>query len=427
MSILNLAKDTWRRSSVQDRVSGLSLIAAMILYGGASSSTPENIGAAEALIASLLVVAVGPASFIRAITPARGTKNDAPVYVRAHFVLMLFLPSAIGLVFNGNTTGDYIRDIIPFLYMSLPILLVWKASKNPEIWLRYLIASLLIPGVLFAYRHFQEAGAAIQDVGTMQISGGGSYFPMDPSVLFTATFGFSFGTVLLLTGVRHAISGSSFLLLGTLPYLSLLAIVVRAQIAMVVAALGATLMLTLKSNGAKGLVLFSAVIFIISLTQYDTIYRILLSAYELALAKHESVGLSGRDLELRAVINNADTASLILFGEGWGGLILNPTGRTAGYWRWVHNYFAYAFFKGGVIGLVSWTLYAGWIISALLQTLKNIHPMKAALLFAVSAPIALNLTLEPGFKMLSFGLVMTIAVLLSTKPSQHQPKLATPQ
>ncbi len=396
------------------------LSATLIIYAFFSSSTPDNIGIAEIAMGGLLIFFVGLRGVIE---PAGGflfiRKKEVPNYIYFVFQLLFYILTIYGLIFNHNTLDNYVRDIIPFIYLFLPLFFLPNMRAQPDYWLHLLVYLISLVGVSYSIRFFLIDPETVYRIGRTVVFGDLNYFPMDPAVIFTATFLLTIGIHKIVNG--SLISGSLHLVGGTIAYMSIIAILARAQIALVLIAILINLFLLFGRR-----MLFSSLIFMIVVGGVGYFGRdFFADVYGLIMQKFISVGLSSRDLEVMAVIDNGLGSNwTFFFGEGWGGLIANPI---TGYFqtRFVHNFLAYSFFKGGIIGLLLIVVYVFWFIRIYIESLNLLtiaSHMTTGIMLASFNVIIINIIFEGGYKMFSFGLILC-ALILSHQVSKSTQRI----
>lgn len=391
------------------------------IYAFLSSSTPEEFGLPEAVMGLLLLGFVGARGAMLSMGGFLAKRQKGvPSVAYWSFLALALVPSVWGVLVLGNQLSDYIRDVIPLLYLFLPIFFVPQMINHREAWQRLCIAALCVIGIAYSVRHFMSDAVGVAGLGQEIIFGDKNYFPMDPAVLFAATFLLASGLVKLTDG--KWMQGTLRLMLGTVAFASLVGVLVRAQIFLVLFSLLAVLVCHLLRYPRSFILwvipLGAGLIFVVA--SADTNY--LDTLFGLIAAKSEHAGfLNSRDLEAQAVINNAMSGiGQLLLGEGWGGLIDNPAG--GGVVRFTHNFELYALLKGGLIGLILIALYSflhvrnlarqGW------RSWAQRDFQRLPLLLAIGNVLCVNLLLEGGYKIFSFGLVLTVLWLFhSGSPS----------
>lgn len=382
----------------------------LLVYAFLSSSTPDAIGPPEALIA-LILVGLTFTNFLKITDIDSNLKLFGTFYI--FFLYMLIVPTFAGLVLKVNTFNDFIRDFIPFLYFALPVFFMPFMIKNSSLWIYLLSSLMLVVAASFSVRHFMDAAMDLSLFGEQVFYGGMNYFPMDPAVIFGATFGVLMGLELLLFQKKKNLKSMSVgllaLALGLLAYASIISIMVRAQIALVLLSLFVYLVIRSWKNPAIVFLIFLPAIGIFVYYILDFLDAV----YILMQNKSERVGVSGRDMEVLAILDNSALSyANLFFGEGWGGLVSNPTGGGAEF-RFVHNAGLYFLFKAGLPGILIGTIVFFYFFYYLVKYFtEKLNTPYLIILLAIFNAIVLNVTLEPGYKMMSFGVILTIFFLI---------------
>lgn len=390
-----------------------------IIYALFSSSTPDIIGITEVSLGLLLVVFVGLGVSLDVFGWGfliRKDKSVIPDYVYVSFIALAVIPTVHGLFVVDNSLLDFMRDFIPFLYIYLPIFFLPHMAKNPSFWLRILLVALCAIGVSYSVRFFLESTVPISLLGKIFIPFSMLYLPMEPAVLFSATFLITLGVYMILQGkLIETAKGAMLLIPGVVAYSSLIAIIVRAQIILVLFSILVMVFFFIVKKPLRSI----STLIIISITVYyflgDIVYDFFQGVFQLVIDKFRSAGIGGRDLETMAVIDNAwSSTSKALFGEGWGGLLANPVGGGAK-WRYVHNFFTYVIFKSGLFGLIFSLIYIFWLLKQYVAIAREIskEPFYIILVNCILNMFIVNVILEPGFKMFSFGLILLVLTLAS--------------
>jgi hypothetical protein len=387
------------------------LLGTLIVYGVYSTPTPDTITTAEVAIALLLSGIFGP-SISQALAPHGATLKYSPAIIRLTGIFLILIPSATAIA-SSNNLSNYIRDLIPLIYLFIPLLILPLALRNPTLWLNVIVGGLAIIAIAFTYRHFQVSEASFSEIGHRYISGGKDYFPLDPSIVFTATLFLTAGASLILraSSLSAILKGSAVVIVGFLPMTTLIGVVARGPLALVLASLAFVAVASFFRHPGRSFLMLSITLVVTLAMFSDIVAGVFSSTIELAIRKSEAVGINSRDLEIKAVIENADTLPMIFFGEGWGGLLQNPIGGGA-QWSFVHNSFAYFFFKSGIIGLAAWIAYVVWLSKCSAAAYRRLNYLFTPYFLAVANTAVLNFFVQASFKSLTIGLVLAIPLLL---------------
>jgi hypothetical protein len=380
------------------------------VYGAFSSMIPKEFELPELALFLLLLILVPVLGVIHGFFPT--SKQSAfmvPNNLRVVVFLMLWIPILVGL-FRQNELIDLIRDVLPFLFFLLPIFLFRKLHCNPKAWILVMCTGFSFIGVAMTLRHFAQAGASIADIGEQSIFGTGISLAFDPAIQFA--FPFLFGLAIKMAIERHLLKASVLFFISLIPLFAILGVVARAPLVLSFFAIGLMVLLGFRNKVVNLIVFALFLLFIVVALAGDNMIS---RSIGLMLLKHENYGVSSRDLEVSAVLQNADSFDKIIFGEGWGGLISNPIGDGA-MWRFVHNMFAYYFFKQGIVGLLGVIIYVAWLSKIYFrsfQKLKNEGGVRLIALLALIPPILGSLFLEVTYKTLIFGLLLSLVIAIS--------------
>jgi hypothetical protein len=163
-----------------------ALISAIFIYAFFGLPTPDDPGVVEAIIAILLIVSVGMDGAVRALT----LDMSAPIWRGAGQALLIYGVSISLLVgvFSGKDVQLIIRDILPFLFMMLPIFLT-DLFKERSDYFKYLLIAVLILGAVFSLRASSEIFKELLSFFKMdQGEGELTYLANAPTILFAALF-----------------------------------------------------------------------------------------------------------------------------------------------------------------------------------------------------------------------------------------------
>lgn len=393
-------------------------LALCAVYGASSSMIPMEFGIPELALLVLLLIAVPLLGVVHGFFPTmQRSALMVPNNLRLVVLLMLTFPVLVGLI-RQNDFADVIRDVLPFLFFLLPIFLYRNLHNKPDTWIFVMCFGFSFIGIAMTLRHFAQAGASFSDIGEQSIFGTGISLAFDPAVQFA--FPFLLGMAIKSAIERHMLMASVLFVLALIPLFAILGVVARAPLLLSFFSVGLMVLFGFRSRVVNLIVLGLFVLFIVLALAGDNMIS---KSIELMLLKHENYGISSRDLELSAVLQNAESFDKLMFGEGWGGLISNPIGDGA-MWRFVHNMFAYYFFKQGVFGLLGVFFYIYWLTKVYLSAfvkLKNQGGVRLIALLALIPPILGSLFLEVTYKTLIFGLLLSlvIAISASTKQGSH--------
>lgn len=390
-----------------------------MIYALFSTPTPDHIGVAEILVMVGLVVAVGVGGLWQAAY-IRGHADEPLWLMPARFLLIygLSVPLMVGLV-QGHPVSLIARDIIPFLFLLLPLWLPVSFMDNPLVtrWLPWVLSLM---GVIFVAR---VLGAFIIHLG----SGAGAvpfgYVPDSdnlvnaPTVLFASLFLSGIGGAYI-SGVktpRTMFMAAFCLMLTFLVLLGMAAIGQRAHI-------GAWVLTVLCWMGGllvwkPRVLLWPLVLGLMALLCFWPF------AQDIAVGlwqKNTVVGFNNRVEEAMAVWESfRDRPWALLVGQGWGASFVSPAVGPNPV-NYTHNLLTTYLLKAGFPGVLLVLLYLGTLAGGMWRLLWA-FPVGA---LAVAAPFLIDITLYASFKSLDFGLLLVL-IALWTRSSARAVKVAS--
>jgi hypothetical protein len=387
-------------------IRSLCLMAAIIIYGFAGTPTPDTLGITELFVGFLLLAAAGGWQ-----VAALMWQREAALWQKAAKALLIYGLSApvLGGMINGHDIGLIIRDIIPFLFLTLPFFLM-PPGRDYTGYVQPLTATIAMAGILFALRvlmpvlkwrsGFSFEMDAVNDPG---------YLVNAPTVLFSALLLLGLAGYSLYKGagfgnVAHAVLMAG---LALVPLAAMALIVQRANIGLTVAVpllLGVVGLV--KSPGRMVLPLLA--LGLVLWTGHDAILDVAQSAEQ----KSALVGLNMRWNEAMAVFDRVSrSVPSVLFGQGWGATVASPAvgGLTVNF---THSLLTTYFLKTGLCGLALVLCYLGSLAAGLVPLLFR-FPVLA---LAVAGPFLIDVSLYASFKSLDFGLLLFLIPLWATGP-----------
>ncbi len=384
----------------------LLITSALICYSLFSLPTPREYGFAELIIAVCLIgfVAINIKSNIRFIFNKE--RNWEKILIIVAMVLAVGL-LIIGLI-NKHPLFDIARDLIPLLYLFLPVMIFSTIAKEPLLWRKGIAALLVFSAIAMTIRYWAYPETNFSMIGKEYLPFGKGMFVFEPCTIFSSTLLITFPLVGS-TGLRKSIDiilriamfcAGMFML--TLP----VAAIMRGQIILVLIAVTITAGYKIYTVDPKkryyiitGVGLSLIVICLIFFHEIIYFAKIL-------LLKFQHAGLNMKDEEAMRIIKQAvSSPAALIFGKGWGATFLNPATGDAEYTRFTHNVFTYFLLKGGLTGVALFGIYFVWIIKLLIKALKDVN---LPIFFAILNTLIIHFMLEGGFKLLSMGLIISI-------------------
>lgn len=386
-----------------------------VLYGFFSSTSPDTYRWPELGIGVLLLMIVGAGAFL-----AFHPRTRIPFIVKVAVLYLMAAPTLTGLIFRANSLSDYIRDFVPLLFMFLPFFLYRDLEKRPTLWVKMLIIWMFISGAGFAIRYYLDPSVDISLLFRAAMLGSNRDNPWQyPASMFSMAFSLSFAIFYFIIGrFLYAFVGLFIYIFFLGVYVSTVS---RGPLVLALLAAAASVFVAYKQIKRKSVRFFGMFFLLLVLVAFAVYanYESIAQAIQLLAVKTRSVGiLNGRDIEILAVLRNTTTLRSLLFGEGWGGLLDNPVVSNQPV-RFVHNSLAFFYLKSGLLGLIAYLTYLGWILVPAYMNLVRMRgkPMELLALISAIAPLTVALLLESSFKSLSFGFLMSL--LLATTLSEH--------
>lgn len=369
------------------------LFVGCLLYGLFGSPTPDSLGVHDVLIGVCFILSIGFARSVQAVSVPQNQK----FWKSAGQILLIYglsVPFIIAAV-RGYHLTQISRDVIPFLFLFLPLFLLPILRVRTQYFRSFLFVVLLI-GLLFSLRSLLiRYGFSCAFWCRDELL----YLENMPTVLFTALYLIGSALRVMARGLTldHFLT---FVILISLSFLPLAAMIETSQRA----SLGAVVLYALIIQGVeiyrspvRGLnVLF---IFVFVLGVIDLSFS---TIFDTLSAKTQSVGLNMRPQETMAVwdVVTADPLAF-LFGIGWGGHFFNPAvgGLSVNF---THNFFTSFLLKTGFCGVVL----AFFYIVGLLERLIRVIFLEPVIGLAMLAPILIDVIFYASFKSLDFGLML---------------------
>lgn len=352
----------------------LAFFAALLLYGALGSPTPDHPGWIEAIIGVLLLCSVTP-----------WHHAGRRILFIPLMLIGLTYPLAVALI-AGRDAENIIRDVIPFLFLCLPLFIF------PQNQARAIFTMTWLVGVMFAARVLGQ-GLEIFPPATELL-----YLANSPLVLMAAITGLGQAGCDLYrrqAGIATLVAFAG----GLVCLLAMLVDVQRATITAVILSLGVLGLIGLiRAPGRMLLPLCLALL--IMLIGWDAVQ----STWQGMASKTAMVGVNMRWQELIAVWERInDSAWTIFFGIGWGGMFESPAVGGVSV-PFTHSLLSYMTIKTGLLGLVATLIaLAGCTRPLLLQP----GLMSLALIWAITIPVFFY----ASYKSLDFGLVLMLALL----------------
>lgn len=366
------------------------LFIAIIIYALWSSPTPEQFGTAEIIIGLLLISAAGISGAFRALDMRSGAKWETGA--KLLLIYGLTLPVLTGLIM-GNSIIGIIRDLIPFLFLLLPLFLCPLFSEQNE-QRKNLTIFIVALGLIFSLRVLLPAVTGLKIVNDPFLLANA------PTVLFSA---------LLLIGLcgwylyrADLLKSAVFIALSLIPLATMALIMQRASVGI----FGMTIFFLM----IVGLVHRPARVFLplLLLTLAAFIYWPEITNVTQSLMRKTSlVGFNMRWQEAMAVLDALSGSFFtVLLGKGWGASVASPAVGGAVV-NFTHSLITTYWLKTGLVGVCFVLFYLYQLGLLLLQILFR-NPVMA---LALAGPFVIDIFLYASFKSLDFGLVLLLIPL----------------
>lgn len=372
-----------------------ALLAAVAVYAGWGSPTPDSPGVPEFLTGLLLLAAAG----IGPVAAALVLPPRAPWRIAAWVLLVygLTVPVAAG-VLAGNPVEGMLRDVIPFLFLLLPLFLTPVAERRP-VFRSHLTLAAAALGIVFALRVLAPVP------GLAATAGDPLYLANAPTVLFAGLYAAGAAGFALYRARGGAKAWAAAVLCAAAAFPPLAVMAMIGQRASMGAALACAAALILTAAAKRPL---RAAVPALALLLLAAWFWPALSGLALGLArKTEMVGFNMRVQEARTVLD-ALGASLpaVLFGKGWGAAVASPAvgGMTVNF---THSLVTTYWLKTGLAGLCAALGY----LAALGLMLPRLIFRNPVLGLALAAPFLIDVLLYASFKSLDFGLILLLIAL----------------
>lgn len=380
-----------RRNRLNLSFGDIVLYIIFIVYGFASYPFPRVIGYPEYLIGFLLFVLL---IYTRGYNAINILSRDVAIEVlvrRLIFLLLFFYPTFLYVV-NQWDFVDFTRDLIPFIYLFLPLFFYKFGATS----VNSLIAGLLTAGVCFSWRYFYESGFDISALGTFGFFDEKSYYSYDPSVTFSLVYSIH-RLVFNRDGLLIKIF---FALIAWFCFLALAGVTQRAPLGLAFITL--LLGLFLSNKKISALIFISACVLFV-LTYYG---EFVLSAFDALQQKQYNYGDNNKFAEMFDAFFSLDTVASTLFGLGWGALFYSTA--YDGYTSNSHMIFIYFLVKSGIIGLILIGIYFYHVS----KSLKNLWAIDRNLFFSILSSLIVGLFFQPTYKTLSYGFLLLLLFLI---------------
>lgn len=398
-----------------DRRRFVFLVMALLIYGFAGSPTPDHPGITELVVGMLLVLAAGPLTAFGVVFGGIKTEEKWKRYGKLLLVYGLSVPVIVGLA-EGNAAGSMLRDIIPFLFLMLPLFMsIWQGKEDK--YFKWLIVSVLFIGIMFSLRCLHPESSEANVFGfSAATTSEQLYLANSPTVLFTAMFliGAIFAGLSGRMGKAGFVTACGSAILLLIPIIAMASAMQRASMGMIFIMIVWMSGLLIVKSPVKALTP------IITLALAALFFKENISElYESLVNKTLTVGVNNRTREAMAVIETLqDSFKHVMFGKGWGAFFSSPAVGDVSV-NFTHNLFTSFMLKTGLVG----TMLAGIYFFQLGREIAPVFKTYPAAGFALLAPFFINLLLYASYKSLDFGVILLLIIVFRENAAKLQEAL----
>lgn len=369
---------------------------AVLIYACFSSPTPDFVGPAEISVFVLLFLS---------LQPDFSASNGYALILACYG---LSVPLIISLV-SGYAPSEIIRDVIPFIFLLMPILFYYRDEKDTQ----FLGRLVSIAGIIFSLRSLQSFSADISN--PMQWLGTPPdllYLSNSPEVLFAAIY-FLYNALRPQEKILHRIF---YILLASIPLLAMATLMQRASLFYILLCVMIFIgILMFRKPRSASIIILIVFPFISLLPFIDDIFQQL-------SVKTQMVGLNSRGQEWRAVMKEISSSAIsYVFGKGWGAELENPAvgGLRVSF---THSLVSSLWFKTGLIGVFLSGLYFFNLAKAAAPFLIR----NQNYFFALAGPLLIGFVLYASYKSLGYGLLILILASCAKGKRLEEPVSSVP-
>ena len=379
----------------------LALLLVISIYALWGEPTPDNFGLSELLVGAGLIYVVGFKGLVGAFR-----FNAMPGWQKAGALFLGYGLSCVlinGLM-HGNSLSLIIRDVVPFLFLFLPVFLAGFLRQLDERERLLLIVFVALSGVCFATRviapvltdgNLPAFASYVRDPALLANA---------PTVLFAAVFLLGASGAVLVQGltVRRALCAIGMIVLALAPLAAMAAIQQRASVGYLVIAMFFLMAAGIcKHPYRMGIPMLMAAAAVVIMAPIWT------DIVQTLTHKNALVGFNMRGREASAVMDVIDDSLWsALLGKGWGTTVVSPAVGGAVV-NFTHSLVTSTWLKAGLVGVFLMSTYMGLLGFRLLCVVRH-NPVLAA---AIAGPFLIDIFLYASYKSLDFGLLLLLIPL----------------
>jgi hypothetical protein len=418
-------------------------IAALLLYSTISSPFPKDIGIPELIVGLCIIFSIDyPYTFISYNQKGLFEKFNFVILFQIILLTLVLVPSITSIVNIVNTKftlKGYSRDIIPLMYLFIPLFYFKLIFPFNFKW-KYLLPWIIsLNGSILSIRYFwviyKENGLApFLNIGHSSYGDSLLYLSYDSSVHYSSIFFLSYSAWMFFE--RKFLLSSITFLGGAISFLSNFIVAQRTPTFLTLIFVSIFLMVLLSKHLKKSIVFILLIIASIFLLAYiinpSEAFSIFdtnnFSIFSKLLEKQEKFGINAKDQELYTVIDLVFSSYFrTLFGIGWGTTFKDPIIPDEEL-SFTHSGVTYFLLKTGLVGLLFFISYIILVFKAFFgehsRELRDLHrgpitntkydflrDFKALVFFSSLSPIIIGLFFQVSYKTLSFGVVLLSLLL----------------
>lgn len=413
------------RKYLQQPLVGVVIWSLSLMLVVFSSPMPKDVGVTEVLIGVGLVLGGFQLLFAGAMS---GDAALGRYYSLILLFVIIVIPLFVGL-YNGNALKDIARDVLPVMFLTaIPTVLVFAVNGKSRRSIQLaIITALLFVGVVSSVqftsgvaKEYGSVSGLVSEMrqGLLQLSEERSETPevyplsmvflkaYDPAVLFSAIFlvGLGFKNITCDANLMR-VSAVMSIALGLFCAYSLVSLGLRAHALLMIFSLFIVLI-----NYVSRMKNIKALIIAMALCSGFVIFYFHDALY-LMMVKQASVGANGKIAEFHAAMMVvSEDLYTVMVGDGWGAKFFNPILMYET--RFTHSLLSFLLLKTGIIGLFGM---AGLFLLLFKRIdIKALWNSSYGCLLVMSSvpPVIIGVATQPVYKMLSYGVVVALLVLV---------------
>ncbi len=367
---------------IPHKIQSISFIMAIVIYSLWGSPTPDIIGAAEYIMAFLLLVSIRWEGILRQKTLA------------CLLCIGALAPSCMAYIY-GNAGAPYMRDVIALGFLFLPLFYMRTIQELGDKF----FPLLAWVGCVFSCRALIPYSDILSDPTRW---GAGQpadllYLANSPEVLFAGLYGV-YLIIQACLGKAGPVTGVAGAFMCGLTSLAMTMMLQRAGLVLMAIYMMMGVAWLFYQRPLRGILLGCMAVAI-----FFVIQNVVGIVGETLWQKTMMVGVNGRIAEWQTVLTLISSSFFtMLFGYGWGYQFENPAvgGLPVGF---THALLSFLLVKSGVIGLLA--ILAGMIgmVTGFSVWWRNIRPY---FLLTLILPLFIAVFLYASYKSLGFGLIL---------------------